>query len=197
MPAELAYDSTLRRVALIVTLAACVWAISPDRRHLLMAGLLSLAPISAQFFPSNWSQGQLWISGAFFLYVTLLILSNVFSASEINADKIFGATCAYLLVGLVFAHIYLLIELTHPGTFKLDPQIKDPLTIFDDLLYFSMVTMTTVGYGDIVPLTRPARSLATMEAVFGQFYIAVLVGRLLGLYMEFHGITSGRSDRSN
>lgn len=197
MPSELAYDSTLRRVALLLTLAASVWAISPDRRHLILAGFLSLAPISAQFFPSDWSRGQLWISAAFFLYVTLLILRNVFSATEINSDKLFGATCAYLLMGIVFAHLYVLIELNHPGTFKLDRASTDPHVIYDDLLYYSMVTMTTVGYGDIVPLTRAARSLATIEAVFGQFYIAVLVGRLLALHMEFHSITSGRSDRSN
>ncbi|MCE7869641.1 two pore domain potassium channel family protein [bacterium CPR1] len=98
----------------------------------------------------------------------------------------FGSVCAYMLLALIFALAYTFLELGQPGSFRLETHSTQVNVIFDEMLYFSLVTVTTLGYGDVVPLGREARSLATAEAIFGQFYIAVVVGRLLSLYMEFH-----------
>jgi hypothetical protein len=102
----------------------------------------------------------------------------------VTADKIYGALCVYLLIGLTWGFMFLTLEGVQPGSFSLgqgQPNgiAKDPAT----LVYFSFVTLSTVGYGDITPLSPPARSLAFMEAIIGQIYLAVLVARLVGLHI--------------
>lgn len=194
LPYGASYDEGMRRGSVILTLLTCAWVLGKDRRRLLIAVCLALGPIGAQFLPGDWSRLQLLLNGAFYLYSTILILKNVFSESDINADKMFGSVCAYMLLALIFALAYTFLELSRPGSFRMEPHSSQVNVIFDELLYFSLITMTTLGYGDIVPLTREARALTTGEAIFGQFYIAVLVGRLLSLYMEFHRNAQAPSD---
>lgn len=194
IPHGAGYDEGMRKGSTILTLMTCAWVIGKDRHRLLIAACLALGPIIAQFLPGDWSRLQLLLNGAFYLYSTILILRNVFSESDINADKLFGSVCAYMLLALIFALAYTFLELNHPGSFRIESHSSQMTLIFDELLYFSLVTMTTLGYGDIVPISREARALTTGEAIFGQFYIAVLVGRLLSLYMEFHRNAQTPSD---
>ena len=104
----------------------------------------------------------------------------------VTADKIYGALCVYLLIGLTWGFMFLTLEGFQPGSFQFGQARssgieKDPAT----LVYFSFVTLSTVGYGDITPLSPPARSFAFMEAIIGQIYLAVLVARLVGLHIAY------------
>lgn len=113
------------------------------------------------------------------------ILANVLRAGKITADKIYGAICVYLLVGFGWAFGYAIIEELQPGSFS-GLVVADPLdyvTRVTQMRYFSFITLTTVGYGDIVPQSQVARTFATLEAVVGQIYLAVLVARLVGLHI--------------
>ena len=117
----------------------------------------------------------------FFGFTTAAILFNIHREPGITADSICGAFCGYLLVGLVFGNLYAICELAQPGSFVGDPIASRPSSDHHFLLsYFSFLTLTTVGYGDIVPGTDVVRGLAVVEAVCGQFYIAVLIGDLIG-----------------
>ena len=99
------------------------------------------------------------------------------------------AACAYLLIGIIWADVYAILENIVPGSFTTggiqlaaDPgavivTAREQLAHFS---YFSLVTLSTLGYGDITPVTRPARALASTEAIFGQLYLAVLIARLVG-----------------
>jgi len=115
----------------------------------------------------------------FFVYVTFVILRYVLTETEITNDTIWGAMCAYILIGVVFALIYSWIEWSYPGSFRGITAAESRATW--EFIYFSLVTMTTLGYGDIVPVHESARSLATIEAILGQFFVAVLVARIVAV----------------
>lgn len=119
--------------------------------------------------------------------VGLLILVDVLAAKQIVFDLICGALCVFVLFGMCWANVYTLLERLAPGSFTIDfgryhvDAGTDPLAAAGVFTYYSFVTLTTVGYGDIVPASATARWLVWLEAVFGQFYMAVFVSRLIGL----------------
>lgn len=122
---------------------------------------------------------------ALVLLFLLLTLHNIYrqiqAEERVTMDLIFAACCSYLLIGMVWAHAYYFLEWLQPGSLKgLEPAAGDDISEFT---YYSFVTLTTMGYGDILPVTKQARSLAILEAVTGQLYIAILVGRLVGAYV--------------
>lgn len=119
--------------------------------------------------------------------VGMLILVDVLAARQIVFDMICGALCVFVLFGMCWANVYTLLERLAPGSFAIDFHRyhvdvgADPLAAAGVFTYYSFVTLTTVGYGDIVPSSATARWLVWLEAVFGQFYMAVFVSRLIGL----------------
>jgi voltage-gated potassium channel len=118
-------------------------------------------------------------------------LRQVLFGTDISANRLLGAVCVYLLLGVIWALSYSMIELTMPGSFSGFEAWSD--RGFDsEWIYFSFVTMTTLGYGDVLPISATARALAYLQAVFGQFYIAVLVAGLVSAY-----ISNRQSDAKN
>lgn len=116
------------------------------------------------------------------------ILRQVLRASRVTNDTISGAICGYLLLGLVFAFSYALIALAYPHSFLVEGRVMQPEMhkLFyqheiGNLIYYSFVTMATLGYGDIAPLSAPARMMAVLEAIAGQFYVAILIARLVSI----------------
>ena len=116
--------------------------------------------------------------------LTAIILWHTLAEeSKITADTLYGVVCVYLLSGLTWSSLYTLIEVAQPGSFYVSSaQNMDQVINWSDLLFFSFATLTTLGYGDITPVTSVARSLALLEAVFGVLYNAILIARLVGLY---------------
>lgn len=127
---------------------------------------------------------------------TASILRDVLRAGRITADKIYGAVSVYLLIGYSWAFVYAILEQLQPGSFSgavENDGIAENIARIMRMRYFSLVTLTTVGFGDIVPRSAAARTFATLEAVMGQIYLAVLVARLVGLHIV-HGSTSNRQN---
>ena len=121
----------------------------------------------------------------FLFGASVLIVKSLFSARPLTFDSILGAVCGYLFLGLGWAVLYAMIEGFRPGSFEISPklvtggEVARPLPHV--LTYYSFVTLTTVGYGDISPVSPAARTLAWMEAVTGQFYLAVIVAGLVSV----------------
>ena len=117
---------------------------------------------------------------------SVYILINVLQSGSVTSDKIFGAICVYLLVGYAWSFAYAILELRSPGSFAGlagAGEVAEHVSRVMQLRYFSFSTLTTVGYGDITPRSLEARTFATLEAVMGQVYLAVLVARLVGLHI--------------
>jgi hypothetical protein len=117
-------------------------------------------------------------------FTVAVILIQIFREPTVSADSIYGAFCCYLLIGLVFGNVYCMIETALPGSFRGGEQFAAQIQEADRrhflLDYFSFITLTTVGYGQITPANDVARGVAVVEAIAGQFYIAVLVAELIG-----------------
>ncbi len=111
----------------------------------------------------------------FYAFTTIAILGHILQRTEITSDTLYGAVCVYLMLGMSWMLLYRFVETIHPGSFT-------GATHWSDLLYYSFVTLTTLGYGDITPVTSQARSLAFLEAATGTLYVAILVARLVGIY---------------
>lgn len=107
-----------------------------------------------------------------------LILEDVLRHRRVTVDTLLGSLCVYILLSLVAMFGYLAVAATNTGAFRGLSGADRPL---NDLLYFSVTTLTTLGYGDIVPVAPLARALATLEALAGQLYLVVLVAYLVGL----------------
>lgn len=121
-------------------------------------------------------------SFAFICYISSHILRYVLSSRVVDINTIAAAVCVYFFTAVAFASLYSIIHTHDPDAFS-PPDIQ---TVPDPFLYFSLVTLTTLGYGDIAPVSSLARSLAALQAVFGQFYLTVLVARLVGLQITQH-----------
>src|SRR5262249_20948126 len=98
----------------------------------------------------------------------------------------YAGVAVYLLLGIFWGLTFTVLEFFQTGSYSL-PQVSEGKTLLyvdlgQDMLYYSFVTMTTIGYGDIIPLSQPAKFLSVLEAMMGQIYLTVLVARLVGLY---------------
>jgi ion channel len=130
-------------------------------------------------------------------YAVAVILGNIFNKSAVGADDVLGAVSGYLIAGAAWSSLYALTDSLAPGSFTLAPAFSALLSdwhgrtaVFN---YFSIVTLTTMGYGDITPTRAPATAFAMLEAVFGQFYIAVVVAQLVGARMT-SGVRPGSGE---
>lgn len=194
------YGPTILNVIAAAVLLSATYAVSRRRSFFIFALSMSIFAIIMTFWlavaPSFWlviiSHGTLVVVIIFFVTA---ILSYVLGSGKVTWDKIYGAICAYLLLGYAWTFAYSVIEETEPGSFTSlsSPVPHDLVSRVMQLRYFSFVTLATVGYGDIVPHSQLARTTALLEAMLGQFYLVALVGRLVGLHIV-HGNPDGRRD---
>jgi voltage-gated potassium channel len=194
-------DRSLGSVILDLTfsamLAASAYAVSNQRKVLIFAVVLAL-PAFAFWWSVRVTDsptpifGGLAFSVVFFLFIIYVLLRNIVRSEIVSVGTIFGAMSVYLLIGVVWSFVYAMVELASPGAFEFGPlaaQIDDSgkhgqLRFFG---YYSLVTLSTLGYGDITPVTPLARSLAALEAVAGQLYIAVLIAFMVGTHIAQKG----------
>ena len=120
----------------------------------------------------------------FLCYVVVLLMYRVLGDPAVTLDTVAGAACVYMLLGLVWGYLFLVLESWRPGSFHVPPDwiASSPGSLRATLVYFSFSTLTTVGYGDIHPNDPQAGSLCAAEALIGQLYLAIMIARLVGLH---------------
>lgn len=139
------------------------------------------------------SNGWLLSTGPFFLFIAqgiyaaylgisiILIFRSIFTASRVTIDTIQGGICIYLMVGIIWALFYGMTSTIDPNAFSPPFQMTDGYT---HILYFSFTTLTTLGYGDILPVSELAQVLTNSEAIAGQLYPSIFMGLLVGSYLS-------------
>lgn len=116
---------------------------------------------------------------AFIAFLVVVILSFIFSEQEVTINVIYASIVVYLLIAIMWAFIYPVLENIHPGSFAIgEGQIEVGRRLY---IYYSFVTITTLGYGDITPITDLANTFSFLEAITGQLYVAILIARLVGI----------------
>ena len=118
----------------------------------------------------------------FFAYAAINILRIILKSETVTRETIFAAIVAYLLIALMWAFLYMILELVSPGSFSFPDNGFQGETMRYE--YLSFVTITTLGYGDITPVTDKASALVIIEAVIGQIYLVVLVAWLVGMHVS-------------
>ncbi len=186
-----------------VLIAASI-AVSPlprTRRVVVgMAAAVIVLQFAGVFFPVKAVEVMSHIVTAGFLgYTIVMILRHLFQTRDVNSEVICASLCAYLLIGVLWAFLFSLTDLLSPAAFHdgIDRNLSRELHIgghrSSTVFYFSFITLSTLGYGDIVPTLPISQTLAAVEAVTGQLFLAVLVARLVGMHTAQ---SLERSDRS-
>ncbi|MEM7136094.1 MAG: potassium channel family protein [Myxococcota bacterium] len=119
------------------------------------------------------------------VYAIWIVVGHLFRRREVTLNTIFGAIVAYLLIAMAFAMVFTILEVRHPGSFSglPDTQISHRNELYSAIMYYSLVCFTTMGFGDVVPVSSLARSLSAVAGVLGQLYLAVMIARLVGLHI--------------
>ncbi len=180
-------------------LLSAVFAVSRHRLQVVVAGSWAGTVIATEtlnaFLPWDFLLIlQNVLAAGLLAYTLLLLLRFLFSERQVTFEAISASLCGYLLLGVLWANVYSLLDLVQLNSFSFPSAVAGSATSESTslrfgtersatALYFSYVTLTTLGYGDIVPATTPARMLCTVEAIMGQLYLVVLVARLVGLHI--------------
>jgi hypothetical protein len=171
-----------------VVLVAGMHASCTSRRQLITGGLLAFVTLLAVWLapqlvddetPEVSTTLKLLVAcpALFYFYVGGVTLSFVLRGEKVDGERIAAALCVYMLFGFGFSTVYVLVQGVNSESFV---STHDAELTWPDFVFYSFVTMTTLGYGDITPVTAQARSLAVVQTVAGVFYMAVLIAGLVG-----------------
>ena len=180
-------------LAITAVFATAIFAISNRKIHLVI-GMVLMVPTLLITWGVNFSDTEtmnlisLTGSALFLCYIAGLILADIFRAKMVTLDIIAAGISVYLFFGNICGFVYAIINRIDPNAFSI-PEITasylgDNLINLSSATYFSFVTLTTLGYGDITPINEFARSLAFLEAAMGQIYLTVLIASLVGIHIS-------------
>jgi hypothetical protein len=126
---------------------------------------------------------------------TTVVLRDVIRSRRVTMDTVFGAASVYLLLAFCWSSVFIALETIQPGSFQLLPTGgTDGMTLEAQLVYYSLITLTTVGYGDITPSSPQAAMLSALEGLIGQLYIAITLARLVALEISQRRTRNGQDD---
>ena len=168
-------------------LIVAMYAISEKKHHLVLATFLLVPTIVTlwidYFTKAQWAFVTSEICGIlFFGFCIINIFRFIRRQKEVTREVIFASVIIYLLIAMLWSDFYQMLDTFAPGSFSMpDGPVQHERILF---LYFSLVTITTLGYGDMTPLTDRAAGLAAVEALTGQIYLVVMVAWLVGMYVS-------------
>jgi len=169
----------------VVVLVTAVAAVATSRVSFVIAILLGLPTLGFQILAlQSGSPAQFalyWgFAAAFYAFTLVHLLQYVLRRDKMTADKLYGAVAAYIMVAILWAFLYGVLEYFYPGAFAFNGTPK-ALNVAE-LIYFSFTALTTAGFGDITPVLMQSRFLTILETVTGVMYVAILIARLTGVY---------------
>jgi hypothetical protein len=168
-------------------MVCAVLAVGGRRRSLMIALLLVAPALGGKWVNHFWpgivsSMIYLFAAMTFFAFVVANLIRFIMRAPRVDTNVLCAGLSGYLLLGLLWTPAYAMVARLNPAAFNLaGPAGASTMSGFN-AFYFSFMTLCTVGYGDITPLSKAARMLAVLEAIAGLFYVAVLISRLVAIY---------------
>ena len=156
-------------------------------RQIMALGLLTLLLDWLSLLGPQWPELALIAFALYCLFVALVTISIIIQIAQsdhVTGNVLCGAIAGYLLIGLTGTFLAILLELAHPGAFVSGGVEIEKADLFNTLMYYSLVTLSTIGYGDITPAVPTARSLSLLLGLSGQIYLAVLIAMLVGKYLN-------------
>jgi voltage-gated potassium channel Kch len=118
------------------------------------------------------------------IYIIALVVNQIFAEGTITVNKIAGGVAVYILLGHLWSSFYLTIYIIHPSSFQYGGELIQSNEAVKQLSYFSFVTLTTIGYGDIIAVSSVARIVAILEGLLGQLFPAIFIAKLVSLQIE-------------
>ena len=190
VPADLGVAKKVFDIFILAMLASCLRAVSRSRTFFLFMiafTVLNLGLGSYGIVADEDGQGfgivMLVVRIVYFILVFLSIMNYVLDSGPVTGDKICGAISAYMMMGIVWGFIYALFYSIDPGSFRIPEEMASSEIGHSWIFYFSFTTLTTLGYGDLVPMKPAIQSYAIMEAACGQIFLAVIIARLIALHI--------------
>ena len=173
-------------ILLSLVLLSAVLAVADRKGVFFIALVLAIPAIAGRWInhlrPDLVPPPVFLIAGlALIAFVVANLLRFVLRAPSVNTEVLSASISAYLMLGLLWTVAYWLVAQVTPNAFAFNTGTKETMAGFN-AFYFSFITLSTVGYGDITPVSKVARMLAAMEAMTGLLYVAVLIARLVALY---------------
>ncbi len=183
----LSHAVLIEGILLTLVLGSAVLVVGGDRRTLMIAVALSVPAVLAKwmhhFLPDVVPTAVFPVAAVAFVgFVVFKLLQFILKASQVDAEVLCAGIATYLTLGLLWTFAYLLVSSLTPHAFSLTGVSDKYVMNGFDALYFSYVTLSTVGFGDITPVSPTARMLAVLESLSGTIYLAVLVARLVSMY---------------
>jgi voltage-gated potassium channel len=181
---DMPFGDVVEPALLTLVMVSAVLAIGGRRRTFIFTLLLVLPALASKwvhhFWPDRMSPFVYLVPGtAFLLFVVVQLIRFILRAPTVDANVLCAGLSGYLLLGVLWTPLYIAVARWNSAAFSMPAGgIMDGFTS----VYFSFITLSTVGYGDIAPVSKAARMLAAMEAVVGLFYVAVLISRLVAIY---------------
>jgi voltage-gated potassium channel Kch len=178
-------------VDIVFSLMMIAGAVALERNRILTIVMVLLAVLgvvvhwTSLYIPSFHHPGldAAFLMGLFASFVVLMMM-HIFRPGAINLHRVLGAVAAYLSIGITWGFAYFLAAMVNPGAVQFNTPIGQHEIPEARYIYFSFTTLTTIGYGDVIPIHPVARSLAVAEALVGQLYPAILIGGVLGMALQ-------------
>lgn len=187
-------------VVIVAVLVSAINTMTDDRQGVRMALFLGLPAVVGRLLAIAWDPPPTIVVAltfvltlCFLVVVIAVIQRQIMTSDRVSADTLRGAICVYVLLGLAWAIAYGFVNYLEPDAFSISEHLVDQNRALDLHIYFSFVTLTTLGYGDMSPISPAARTLAWLEAVVGQIYIALTIARLVSMYIAGRGNGASRS----
>ena len=186
---------TVRGLAYIFVLALGVWSLRESHGWFHMGLFLAVVGVLLNAVDLSTAKEAATFASLlfFFLFLSLcifLVMREIIGGTDVTLNRIAGAVCVYLLLGIIWSVAYMALFAVDAEAFHGLGEANSDLRLLD-FQYYSFVTLTTLGYGDVLPISDTARALAIVESIIGQFYIAILVAALVGAY-----VSQGRDKQS-
>jgi len=188
------YTHALLQLSFFLLILSSIYTID-YKRSILISGIFLIVPfvcfdsLCFKFHSLTYMVIGYSLSAVFIFMSILILMEKILHAALVNVDLIFGALMVYLLSGILWSKLYFIENMLSPGSFNgagiLDFDSTTLLNAYEqqfNFLYYSFATLATLGMGDITPLSHLAKSLTTIEAMFGQLFVAIIIAKLVSVW---------------